>query len=158
MKRESSRQEAGRSRLTPMSTKAETIDEAARMMRVIARPRWIDTRESALRKAARSIGLSPSQARRIVYRESKSIPAHVMDNIRAAYRALELKAEAFADHQHALAEAAQRERGIQDAASTDDDSGLARLGGKPRRHNRESSVAESDGSPEADVSDPRTND
>jgi Asp-tRNA(Asn)/Glu-tRNA(Gln) amidotransferase A subunit family amidase len=142
MKRESSRQETGNLRLTPMSTKAETIDEAARLMRVIARPRWIDTRESALRKAARSIGLSPSQARRIVYRESKSIPAHVMDNIRAAYRALELKAEAFADHQHALAEAAQRERGIPDAASTDDDDGAARLDREPLKRGRSRGLGE----------------
>lgn len=133
MKREIPSRDAGIVGLTTeMSTAESTVEEAARMVRVIARPRWIDTRQSALDRAARSLGLSRSQARRIAYGELKSVPAHVMDRIRAAYSALETGAESFAAHQQMLAEANQRERVRgHEAPDNDDYCGDVRLDRQP---------------------------
>lgn len=158
MKRESPRQKAGTDWLTTdMSTAESTIDEAARMVRVIARPRWTDTRQSALDRAARSLGLTRSQARRIAYRERKSIPAHVMDRIRAAYGALEVRAESFAAHQQMLAEANQRERARGHEPDYEDDCGDMRLDREPAACGGEAVLEHSDTHP-APAGDPRTND
>lgn len=113
MTRENLSRMAGKSELTAMATATDAIDEASLKLRELARPVWTDTRSYSLSKVARVLGLSQSQARRIVYRECKRIDAHVLDNIRAAHARLEARADAFAEHQRMLAEANQRERGTQ---------------------------------------------
>lgn len=107
MMREKFSRVAGKSELTAMATATDTIEEASLKMRELARPMWADTRSYSLSKVARVLGLSQSQARRIVYRECKRIDAHVLDNIRAAYARLEARAERLADEMEASARARQ---------------------------------------------------
>lgn len=126
MKREKLRQDSGKQ----MASASDTIDEASFKLRAVACPTWADTRASSLARAARALGLTASQARRIIYRECKRIDAHVLDNIRAAYSALEAKAERIADEQHKISITLRREiEGRNHAAPFDhqgDDLGMAR--------------------------------
>lgn len=106
MKRDSSRYDTGKVELTPMASASDTVDRAGFMLKAIARPQWIETRDSALERVARYLGLSRSQARRIVYGEVRSIPAHIWLRINEAYEAECLRAETAAD----LMEQAAREK------------------------------------------------
>jgi hypothetical protein len=129
--------------LTTMSATLNSLEEAARLIRAGASVQGPYVLEHCIALAGqRAASLSPRQSLRVARKEWKTVPSTVMDQLRAAYRALELKAEAFADHQHALAEAAQRERGIQDAASTDDDDGAARLDRDIRKRGRSRGLGE----------------
>lgn len=106
VKRELLSRDAGKSELTRMASASETVDRAGFMLKAIARPRWIETRDAALSKAARALGISRSQARRIVYGEVRSIPAHIWLRINELYEAECLRAEQAAD----LMELKARER------------------------------------------------
>lgn len=105
MKRKFPSRMAGEDRVNGMSTAYETVDIASFRMKTIARPLgWGETREGALRRAARDVGLTYRQARRIIDKDVKAIAAHVWLRIEARFEALERRAEAI----RAAEEATQR--------------------------------------------------
>lgn len=60
-------------------------DEAAALLRDLAEPRPVgDSVKSALRRAARTVGISSSRVKSIWYREARRIDASEMDAIREA--------------------------------------------------------------------------
>ena len=128
MKTEKLRQNTGK----PMTTASDTIEEANFKLRAVACPTWSQTRAATLARVARSLGLTPSQARRIIYREGKRVDAHVLDNIRAAYARLEARAEQAADLQLARAQAAQAGFHAADTQLTDEYHSTDRSGTLPR--------------------------
>jgi hypothetical protein len=121
MKREKLRQDSGKVELTEMVSASDTIDEAQFKLRELARPPvWSDTRQASLGRVARILGITTSQARRIVYRELTRIDAHVLENIRIHYARLEARAERMADEQANIQRALKREiEGRDDAALVD---------------------------------------
>lgn len=132
MKRDKSSRRAGKNGLTAMVSAIDTIDEAQFKLRELARPMWSDTRESSLSRVARRVGLTRSQARRIVYRELTRIDAHVLENIRIAYARLEERAERMAEAEEQIQRALRREiEGRDNAASADIQSGDIAASGKP---------------------------
>jgi hypothetical protein len=119
MFRDKASRRAGISETANMVSAADTIDEASLKLREVARPMWSDTRASSLGRVARSLGISRSQARRIVYREVKQIPAHVLENIRIAYARLEAKAERMVEDELRIQIALRRELDGDDGAFLD---------------------------------------
>lgn len=115
-----------------MTTASDTIDEASFKLRAVACPTWSQTRAASLARVACSLGLTPSQARRIIYREGKRVDAHVLDNIRAAYARLEARAEQAADLQLARAQAAQAGFHAADTKPTDEHYSTDRQRNVPR--------------------------
>ena len=122
MNRENASQKTGTSEMRDMTTASEISEEASFKLSAIAMPaNWSDTRAASLMRAAARLKISPSRAKKILYRECKRIYGEEIDNIRAAYARLEARAEQAADLQ------LERARLAQEAfhASTTDESGAA---------------------------------
>lgn len=83
MSRKSQSRQAGETVL--MTTATTTCSEAADLMARVASRMGPYTRKGQVEIAGSLIGLSPRQSIRLAYREWKTIPAHVMDRLRALY-------------------------------------------------------------------------
>ena len=144
MKKENASRNSGMSETSEMTTASDTVQEASFKLGAIAMPgNWSDTRAASLRRAAARLRISPSQAKRIIYRECKRIDAHVLDNIRAAYQSLEAKAERIADEQQKIAITLRREiEGRTYAATADNSRGHSELAGEPSCKESETIVGE----------------
>lgn len=141
MKRDDFSRSTGKSETKRMVSAIDTVNEASFKLRAIACPSWSDTKESSIARAARTLGLSFSQARRIIYQEVKCIPAHVLENIRSAYIAFEAKTERIADEQAKIAIALRREiEGRINAAPDDTARGETEPQSKQARHGSKASV------------------
>lgn len=117
-----------------MVSAADTVGEAQFKLRELARPMWSGTREASLTNVARNLGLTPTQAKRIAYRELKRIDAHVLENIRIAYARLEARAERMADAEEQIQRALRREiEGRDNAASAEIQGGDVAAARKPAR-------------------------
>ena len=87
-----------------MRTAHTTCSEASDLMARIAAHVGPYTVRGKIEVAGMLIGLSPTQARRLYYREWKTVPAHVMDRLRALYHetceSLEAKARQLNEDTH----------------------------------------------------------
>jgi hypothetical protein len=61
------------------------VTDAASMLGAISERIGPYTRKGRIEVAGHLIGLTPTQSRRLAYREWKQIPAHVMDRLRHLY-------------------------------------------------------------------------
>jgi len=113
-----------------MTSATDTVHEAQFKLRELARPMCSDTREASLHRVARVVGLSISQAQRIVYAKCKRIDAHVLDNIRANYAALEAKAERMADDMEAIARSKLQKIEADNAVDIEPDENVSGVGRK----------------------------
>lgn len=128
-----------------MATATTTCSEAADLMARIASRMGPYTRRGQVEVAGQRLGLSPTQARRLAYREWKQVPAHVMDRLRALYNeTCEALDESARQKIGALDASSQKRRGKLHPVDGDGD-GLA---DRPADHGRQSD----------DAADPRVND
>lgn len=96
----------GKSELTRMKTARDSVEEAARALRLWAPKLNVPWTETAKVHATGGlVALTPTQTRRLYYRENKSISDHVMDRLRMLPSAV----AKFNEEQQAIARANMRE-------------------------------------------------
>lgn len=70
----------------PASNPDDVREEMCSRIRALAKLWSGDGMKGALAWAARKAGITPSEAKRLAYREMNSVPAHIADRVRAASR------------------------------------------------------------------------
>lgn len=103
-------------------TASDTVFQASIRLKEIARPKWDETREHSLERAARRIGLTSSQAERIIRGRVKSVAYHIWLRIEREYMALERRAEVAANHELKMAQASLRRYEDDDESLAEDES------------------------------------
>jgi len=116
--RSSSSREAGKSKKGfGMSTAETTVEIAQGWFRALAgKPKWGEPVEHGIQRAARRVGLSRSQGKRLWYGDLASIPAHLFINLQERYSRLEATQERKTAMARQAAETALR--GLRDAGDT----------------------------------------